>query len=228
MLSLTNDLFFLITPLGETAMSIRLALATAIFVFVGSALVSVTAAAQSAEDQQRQPAGPPVGARSPAEMIARADKDGDGRVSRKEFLETRTAEMETMFDRVDGNGDGFLDEGEVAGIAVRMRAGAEGQRPMVERLRRPVDAPERSRVNGREEGVRPEGAPRAGEAFDRMDRDGNGSLSREEFTAGMERLREMMQRAGIGRPEGRRGSDEGFRRPPQQDGSPAGGGSQGF
>lgn len=199
-------------------MPIRRHAPAAILVAVLTALTAAIATAQPEGDRPRRPDGPPPGGRSPAEMISRADKDGDGRVSRKEFIETRTAEMESMFDRIDGNGDGFLDEREVGEMAERMRAGAESmQRPGGERFRRP-DGP-------RPEGGRPEGAPRAGEAFDRMDGNGDGSLSREEFTAGMERLREVMQRGGTGRPDGRRGPEEGFRRPPRQDGESSSGGS---
>jgi hypothetical protein len=214
---------------------------------------AATAVAQPEGNRPRRPDGPPagpLGGRSAAEMIARADQDGDGRVSRKEFLETRTTEMEAMFDRIDTNGDGFLDEREIEQMAERLRAGAEAlgmplagsrdipsagsrgtQRPDGERARRPDGAPgfrrPEGRPEGREEGRpegRPEGAPLAGEAFDRMDRDGDGTLSREEFTAGMARLRELMQRGGMpggmGRPEGRRGPEEGFRRPPRQDAPP--------
>jgi hypothetical protein len=204
-------------------MPIRLPPPAALLLAVITALAAMTATAQPEGDRPRRPDGPPPGGRSPAEMIARADKDGDGRVSRKEFIETRTTEMESMFERIDGNGDGFLDESEVGEMAERMRAGAEAmQRPSGERFRRPDGArPE----GGRPDGPRPEGAPRAGEAFDRMDRDGDGALSREEFTAGMERLREMMQRGGMGRPDGRRGPEEGFRRPPQQDGESSSGGT---
>jgi hypothetical protein len=237
-------------------MTIRRPVSRVMLLAILALLSAATAVAQPEGDRSRGPDGPPppagpLGGRSPAEMIARADQDGDGRVSRKEFLETRTAEMEAMFDRIDANGDGFLDEREVEQMAERLRAGAEAlgmpsagsrgmpaagsrgmQRPDGERARRPDGAPGFRRPGGgsadRPEGRaerrpdgRPEGAPLAGEAFDRMDRDGDGSLSREEFTAGMARLREMMQRGGLpggmGRPEGRRGPEEGFRRPPRQD-----------
>lgn len=62
----------------------------------------------------------------------------------------------------------------------------------------------------------------AAQGFERMDTDGDGKLSREEFAAGMARLRELMQRAGPGRPGprrpgGERGPEQGFRRPPTQE-----------
>ena len=98
-------------------------------------------------------AQPPMEA-SAAEMVARADTDGDGKVSREEFIKARTAGLE--------------------------------------------------------------------QNFARMDTDGDGKLSREEFAAGMARLRELMQRAGPGRPGprrpgGERGPEQGFRRPPTQE-----------
>lgn len=92
--------------------------------------------------------------RDPAELMKRADTDGDGQVSRDEFIKTRTARLE--------------------------------------------------------------------EAFARMDTDGDGKLSREEFAAGAARMRQSMQRDGQGRggrgrlDRGGRGSEEGFRKPPQQ------------
>jgi hypothetical protein len=161
-----------------------------------------------------QPAGEP----SPAEMVKRADTDGNGRLSLAEFVKARTAMIEQYFARMDTDGDGMLDEKEVAAAAEQMRsmAGAgrggfrrpEGQRPQrpgAEQAQRP-------------EGQRPGAAGLGDAAFGRLDRDGNGSLSREEFEEGMARMRQYMQQGG-GRPgspdRGERGPDQGFRRPPE-------------
>jgi Ca2+-binding EF-hand superfamily protein len=146
-----------------------------------------------------------------AEFLRRADADGDGKVTKAEFVKARTADIEEGFARIDTNGDGILDEAEAERAAAIMRGGAGP---------------------GREPGRRPEG-PSPGPAgddldgpFQRMDRDGDGKLSREEFAAGMTRLREMMQQRGgmlPGQMSGRGGGpEEGFRRPPAQDGGAQG------
>jgi hypothetical protein len=225
-------------------MTIRLHAARVCLTAALVCLGATAALAQPDDDRPRRPDGPPpgplapLGGRGPADMIARADRDGDGRVSRQEYLDTRAADVEAMFDRMDADGDGFLDEPEIARMAERLRAGAEAvgiQRPDGEPRRRPGGEPGFRRPEGRPQGGsegRPEPPPLAGEAFDRMDRDGDGALSREEFLAGMAWLREMRggemrgpemrrppggPRPGMTRPGGRRGPDEGFRRPPRQE-----------
>ena len=152
---------------------------------------------------------------SPAEMVKRADTDGDGKVSRDEFIKARTAALEQAFARMDTDGDGNLDEKEVEAGAAQARAmdpaGRGGfRRPDADRPQRPgTDHPQRP-------------GAMAEQGFDRMDADGDGKLSKEEFAAGMKRLRELMQQGGAGpggprRPGGDRGPEQGFRRPPQQD-----------
>ena len=152
---------------------------------------------------------------SPAEMVKRADADGDGKVSRDEFIKARTAGLEQAFARMDTDGDGKLDEKEVEAGAAQARAmGPAGfggfRRPDADRPQRPGgDRPQRP-------------GAMAEQGFDRMDADGDGKLSKEEFAAGMKRLRELMQQGGAGlggprRPGGDRGPEQGFRRPPQQD-----------
>ena len=184
-------------------------------------------------------AQPPVD-RDPVEMLKRADTDGDGKVNRDEFIKARTADLEAAFGRIDADGDGKIDESEAKAAAERMRSlgaggregfrrleGPRGERPDGERPRRPDgDGPP---AQGGEWPQRPGSGAGGEEAFGRLDRDGDGTLSREEFAEGMARMREFMQRGG-GRPggaggpggpgmpdRGGRGSEEGFRRPPPQD-----------
>lgn len=230
------------------------------------ALIATTSFSQDG-DRPRPPGGPggPEG-RNPADMLKRSDTDGDGKVSKDEFIKARAAEMEEAFARIDANSDGYVDEAEASQIAERMRAAGarggpegmrrpegdsgfrrppeggdrpeggprpDGDRPEGEGMRRPEGGP-------RPDGDRPEGGPRPEgpgafmeQAFGRMDQDGNGQLSREEFTQGMAKMREMMGRGGMGRGEGPGGSpgagrppgggaEGGFRRPPQQGGEGTG------
>lgn len=147
-------------------------------------------------------AQPPMNLR-PAEVLKQADANGDGKVSRDEFIKARTAGLEAAFARMDTDGSGALDPQEVEAAA-----GRGG-------LRRP-DGP-------RADAERPGGGAIGAEAFDRLDSDGDGRLSRAEFDAALPRMREFMQQrngqgGGLGRPApAGRGPDEGFRRPPQQD-----------
>lgn len=189
--------------------------------FVVAIICGLTAMHASGEDGERPRPGP-AGAegRNPAEAFKRADADGDGKVSKEEFIKARSAESEQMFDRIDANKDGFieLEEGRRFMEAMRSGAGREGgPRPGGDRR------PEGPRAEGT--AGRPAAGGPGGEMFRRFDGDGNGQLSQDEFEAGMMRLREMMQRGGMGQLPGRPagpggGPAEGFRRPPAPEGAP--------
>jgi hypothetical protein len=65
---------------------------------LGSALL-MALPAQAEEGARRGPGG-----HSPGQMLQKLDKDGDGQVSKAEFL----ASAEERFAKMDKNGDGFL------------------------------------------------------------------------------------------------------------------------
>ncbi|MBX9797703.1 MAG: EF-hand domain-containing protein [Sphingomonas sp.] len=91
-------------------------------------------------------------------MIERLDRDGDGRVTR--------AEYEAPFDRMDTNKDGFIDQQEAQAAGQAMAAGFGGGQG--------------GGLRGRRFGN--------GQMIMRLDRDGDGRVSRAEYGAPFERM----------------------------------------
>lgn len=106
-----------------------------------------------------------------------ADQDGNGEISKEEF----SARHEARFNDADANGDGSLDRDELLGSA---RKSAE-QRvdAMIERFDENGDG-----VLSQDELPQPRQSKRADKAFDRMDKDENGSISKAEFDEAKERM----------------------------------------
>jgi hypothetical protein len=195
-----------------------------------------------------------------AEFIKRADTNSDGKISKEEFDALGKKESEERFGRMDGNKDGFVDQDEIGKMAQMARQGQGGQGG--QGMRRPEGGPPGGEGGGSGfrrppggeggspggapggqpgQGMRPggEGGQRGGgmfgdpkENFKRMDADGNGSVSEDEYIKAMEKMREMMRnRGGMGRPEGGApggaggppGEGQGgFRRPPTEGDAPKG------
>jgi Ca2+-binding EF-hand superfamily protein len=125
-------------------------------VVCAAALAAVPAFAQDS-DRPRPPAVP-GGPRSPAEWLKRADTNGDGKVTKDEFIKMRMTELEENFSRVDTNNDGVVDEAEAERVAQMMRGGMQGREggPRPEG-RMPDGGPRSEGFRGPEGGRRPEG-----------------------------------------------------------------------
>lgn len=140
------------------------------------------AMAQMPDAPPPPPPGGPVRAIGAA-MLMRADANGDGVITRDEAV----AQSDMRFDRMDGDHDGTVSQGE-------MRASRESMRAMM-RDRRNADGdappPPPPPAAGRDRGPPPEmtrGAARARaiQAFDRVDANHDGRVDRAE----MARLRD--------------------------------------
>ncbi|MDI1311180.1 EF-hand domain-containing protein [Prosthecobacter sp.] len=192
-----------------------------------------------------------------AAFLKNADTDNDGKISKDEFVNMGKKGSEDRFGHMDANSDGFVDKEEVAKMAQASSRGGPGQGGQGMRrpdgggspggdgggFRRPPGGEGGSpggsppgQGQGQGQGMRREGEGGRGrgmfgdpkENFKRMDADGNGSISEEEYIKAMEKMREMM-RGGQGGPGMKRPGEGGgppgegqggFRRPPVEGDAP--------
>lgn len=121
------------------------------------------------------------------ERFDELDADGDGIVTREEFLAVTGERAETMFERMEPNEDGVVTRaGRERGQMGRHHRGprGEGRGGM-----RGMDADERAERM----------SERAAEQFARLDTDGDGMISLEEFEAGLQARTERFSERRQGR-----------------------------
>lgn len=139
----------------------------------------------------------PEAPRAAPRGMARADGDGDGRVSKAEYI----ARADARFARMDKNGDGQVSADE---MAPRREAAAAPAVPAGTDTATPAPAaPMRSRMlerlDANHDGVvsRDEYRAQVGERFDRLDTNHDGFLDQSEMTAMRDRARGVIQGSGV-------------------------------
>ncbi len=158
-----------------------------------------------AQEGGRRPSTGEGGGNRLAEFLKKVDTNGDGKITKEEFLAYSKKEAEDRFAKIDTNGDGVIDESEIKAAAEKMREGAgrrgEGQGQGEGGFRRAPGSegkepspPQGERPPGGPEGRRPEGGPPGGpgmggmlgnpeETFKKLDKNGDGFVDAEEFRA---------------------------------------------
>jgi Ca2+-binding EF-hand superfamily protein len=112
----------------------------------------------------------------PARIFDSADTNGDGIITREEFLSAR----ERAFARLDRNGDGYIDKSDMSGRLAGRQKAQERLAEMVAQFDKDGDG----RLSKAEfvNGPTP--------LFDLADSDHNGELSKEEVAAAKQRMTE--------------------------------------
>jgi hypothetical protein len=189
---------------------------------VGGSALALCGMTLAAEPQRPGPGGP----QGPAMMFQRLDADGDGRVVLDELPDSVPEFVKEMLKRADRDGDGVVTQDEFRAAMSAMGRRGEGapmgpgrvgppDRPSSEERarpddqRRPASRPDAARRPdtggpGPQARTRPSGIGDDPQVwFDRLDRDKDGKLSREEFAAGMRLFHRSVPSLGPGSAWGR-------------------------
>jgi Ca2+-binding EF-hand superfamily protein len=129
-------------------------------------------AAFAGQAEQAAPAGPGGHGGRGHGMMMRADTNGDGMISRAEFM----AQADARFARMDKNGDGVITADEMGGMAGRGPGGGLMA----------ADTIHDGKIS------HAEFAAQAAARFARLDANGDGQISPDEMKATMERMHEAM------------------------------------
>jgi len=114
--------------------------------------------------------------RGGADKLKKMDTDGDGKISKREFLD---GTANKLFSRLDADSDGFVTKEEAEAMKPKHR-GPRGQGP------------------GGPPGGGPQGRRPKVDLFEQHDTDGDGKLSKEEFSAGFIKHFERIDANGDG------------------------------
>ena len=109
-----------------------------------------------------------------------ADTNGDGQIDKDEFMAKSKERAERMFEHMDANGDGHLDANEA-------RPPHHGKRDGDHAKHTKDNAKHGSDADGSTHHAK------RGDLFKKMDSDGDGSVSREEFDQAMQKHRDRMK-----------------------------------
>lgn len=110
----------------------HLPLALSLMVALTGTALAAPDPGQSPRSEQANPSQGPGKGRGP-DLFKRADINGDGQVTRAEFLTASQRMAEQLFQRLDTNGDGVISEQERAQAHHKAREhhqGREGKRPV--------------------------------------------------------------------------------------------------
>jgi hypothetical protein len=156
------------TPIRAGSLAARLTLLALAAAAAGPLLAQPPEGGQG-EGPGHGPGGGGRGGMDPVQMIMRADLDGDGKVTKAEYIKAQ-------FDRMDRNKDGVIDDKDFA----------EMPPEMAERIK---DRVMRADANGDGKVTMEEYAVVAGAMFDRFDTNHDGVITKDEAEAAVARMR---------------------------------------
>ncbi len=126
----------------------------------------------------------------PEKIFARFDANGDGRIVAAEIPDEARGMFERLLVRADKNGDGTLTKQELVDAANQLKPPAAGKPGQMDPARM-FDYLDKNADGKLSADEIPEGRPMLEVLMKRGDRDGDGSLSREEFITGINVLRSL-------------------------------------
>ena len=130
------------------------------------------------------------------ELLKRADKDGDSKISREEFDSARPKDRgrahDNLFSRIDTNADGFIDESENAAVLKsvpkgRPPGGGMNLMKLFEKADSDGDG-QISKTDFQSAASQSTDSATAGQIFDAMDTNQDGVVSVAEYIAAMQKL----------------------------------------
>jgi Ca2+-binding EF-hand superfamily protein len=136
------------------------------------------------------------------DLLKKADKDGDGRISKAEFQaaspQGNSSATDDLFKKLDTNGDGYIDASENAAAAQKMHRGHHHRQNATDPLQvfEKADKDHDGKISKDDfKSALPAGtdSATANQVFDSMDTNQDGIVDASEYMAAMEKMGQFTQ-----------------------------------